>query len=80
MCAEIDNQIFFVAFEEMLMDFWIYQVPIALHMAMTSKEGDDHELIEKIKLDKDRYNAVIECYESLKIILDSLLLDYNDQK
>ena len=49
-------------------------------MAMTSKEGDDHELIEKIKLDKDRYNAVIECYESLKNIVASLLLDYNDKK
>ncbi|KAL6842409.1 hypothetical protein ACP4OV_027836 [Aristida adscensionis] len=43
------------------------KVPAALHMAMNSKEGDDHELIEKIKLDRDRYNAVIECYESLKI-------------
>jgi callose synthase len=49
-------------------------------MAMTSKEGDVHELIEKIKLDKDRYNAVIECYESLKNIVVSLLLDYNDKK
>ncbi|KAF7071133.1 hypothetical protein CFC21_076535 [Triticum aestivum] len=56
------------------------KVPTALHMAMTSKEGDDHELIEKIKLDKDRYNAVIECYESLKIILVCLLLDYNDKR
>ena len=49
-------------------------------MAMSSKEGDEHELIEKIKLDKDRYNAVIECYESLKIIVVCLLLDYNDKR
>ncbi|XP_047056174.1 callose synthase 7-like [Lolium rigidum] len=56
------------------------KVPTALHMAMTSKEGDVHELIEKIKLDKDRYNAVIECYESLTKIVVSLLLDYNDKK
>ena len=49
-------------------------------MAMNSKEGDEHELIEKIKLDGDRYNAVIECYESLMIILDSLLLDSNDRR
>ncbi|KAL6621225.1 hypothetical protein ACP70R_033657 [Stipagrostis hirtigluma subsp. patula] len=56
------------------------KVPTALHMAMNAKEGDDHELIEKIKLDRDRYNAVIECYESLMIILDGLLIDYNDRK
>lgn len=42
------------------------KVPTALHMAMTSKEGDDHELIEKIKLDKDRYNAVIELLRILE--------------
>jgi len=58
----------------------MYQVPAALHMAMNSKEGDEHELIEKVKLDRDRYNAVIECYESLMIILNSLLLDSNDRK
>ena len=57
----------------------MYQVPTALHMAMNSKEGDEHELIEKVKLDRDRYNAVIECYESLMIILNSLLLDSNDR-
>lgn len=79
-CVQIDNRMLVVAFAEMLMSFWMYQVPTALHMAMTSKEGDDHELIEKIKLDKDRYNAVIECYESLKVILLNLLLDYNDKK
>uniref|UniRef100_A0A0D9V1R7 1,3-beta-glucan synthase n=1 Tax=Leersia perrieri TaxID=77586 RepID=A0A0D9V1R7_9ORYZ len=56
------------------------EVPTALHMAMTSKEGDYHELIENIKLDRDRYNAVIECYESLILILKNLLLDNNDQK
>ncbi|KAL6607954.1 hypothetical protein ACP70R_041017 [Stipagrostis hirtigluma subsp. patula] len=56
------------------------KVPTALHMAMNAKEGDDHELIEKIKLDRDRYNAVIECYESLMIILDGLLIDYNDRE
>lgn len=56
------------------------QVPAAVHMAMNSKEGDEHELIEKIKLDGDRYDAVIECYKSLMIILNSLLLDTNDQK
>ncbi|KAL5227560.1 hypothetical protein ABZP36_015825 [Zizania latifolia] len=56
------------------------KVPTALHMAMTSKEGNYHELIEKIKLDRDRYNAVIECYESLILILKNLLLDNNDQK
>ncbi|TVU33971.1 hypothetical protein EJB05_15790, partial [Eragrostis curvula] len=56
------------------------KVPTALHMAMNSKEGDEHELIEKLKLDGDRYNAVIECYESLMIILHSLLLDSNDRK
>ncbi|CAL4963325.1 unnamed protein product [Urochloa decumbens] len=55
------------------------KVPAALHMAMNSKEGDEHELIEKVKLDRDRYNAVIECYESLMIILNSLLLDSNDR-
>uniref|UniRef100_A0A0E0JJS1 1,3-beta-glucan synthase n=1 Tax=Oryza punctata TaxID=4537 RepID=A0A0E0JJS1_ORYPU len=55
------------------------EVPTALHMAMTSKEGDYHELIEKIRLDRDRYNAVIECYESLILILKNLLLDNNDQ-
>nr|CAB3477289.1 unnamed protein product [Digitaria exilis] len=55
------------------------KVPAALHMAMNSKEGDVHELIEKVKLDRDRYNAVIECYESLVIILSSLLLDSNDR-
>ncbi|KAG2598189.1 hypothetical protein PVAP13_5KG302007 [Panicum virgatum] len=55
------------------------KVPTALHMAMNSKEGDEHELIEKVKLDRDRYNAVIECYESLMIILNSLLLDSNDR-
>jgi callose synthase len=58
----------------------MYQVPAALHMAMNSKEGDEHELIEEVKLDRDRYNAVIECYESLIIILNNLLLDPNDQK
>ncbi|TVU33970.1 hypothetical protein EJB05_15789 [Eragrostis curvula] len=56
------------------------KVQAALHMAMNSKEGDEHELIEKLKLDGDRYNAIIECYESLMIILDSLLLDSNDRK
>ncbi|ONM41651.1 Callose synthase 7 [Zea mays] len=55
------------------------KVPAAVHMAMNSKEGDEHELIEKIKLDGDRYDAVIECYKSLMIILNSLLLDTNDQ-
>ncbi|KAF2950556.1 callose synthase 7 [Oryza sativa Japonica Group] len=56
------------------------KVPTALHMAMTSKEGDYHELIEKIRLDQARFNAVIECYESLVLILKNLLLDNNDQK
>ncbi|PVH38589.1 hypothetical protein PAHAL_5G296000 [Panicum hallii] len=55
------------------------KIPAALHMALNSKEGDEHELIEKLKLDRDRYNAVIECYESLMIILNSLLLDSNDR-
>jgi callose synthase len=49
-------------------------------MAMNSEEGDEHELIEKIKLDGDRYRAVIECYNSLMIILYKLLLDSNDQR
>jgi callose synthase len=57
-----------------------YQVPAALHMAMNSEEGDEHELIEKIKLDGDRYRAVIECYNSLMIILYKLLLDSNDPR
>ncbi|XP_028097416.1 callose synthase 7-like isoform X2 [Camellia sinensis] len=55
------------------------KIPIALDMAKDFKEKEDTELIKKIKNDEYMYAAVIECYETLKEILSSLLQEEGDK-
>ncbi|KMZ59025.1 1,3-beta-glucan synthase [Zostera marina] len=55
------------------------KIPIALDMAKDFKKKDDRELFKKIKNDDYMLSAVIECYETLRDILYSLLLDEGDR-
>lgn len=48
-------------------------------MAKDFKNKDDGELFRKIKYDEYMLFAVIECYETLRDILYSLLLDDEDK-
>lgn len=48
-------------------------------MAKDFKKKDDRELFKKIKNDDYMLSAVIECYETLRDILYSLLLDEGDR-
>ncbi|XAR49505.1 1,3-beta-glucan synthase [Bertholletia excelsa] len=54
------------------------KIPIALDMAKDFK-GRDEDLFKKINSDEYRFSAVIECYETLKDILTSLLKDENEK-
>ncbi|TVU33963.1 hypothetical protein EJB05_15782, partial [Eragrostis curvula] len=55
------------------------KVPIALDMAKGVKKKDE-ELIRRIKQDPYTEYAVIECYETLLQILDSLVVEESDKK
>ncbi|KAK6918011.1 1,3-beta-glucan synthase subunit FKS1-like, domain-1 [Dillenia turbinata] len=54
-------------------------IPIALDMAKDFKGMEDDELFKKIKSNNYMYFAVIECYETLRDILYSLLEDDGDK-
>jgi len=49
-------------------------------MAKDYKKDDDAELFKKIKSDGYMYSAVVECYETLKDIILSLLLSAEDRQ
>lgn len=49
-------------------------------MAKDFKENEDAELFRRIKNDEFMYSAIIECYETLKHVLISLLLDEGDRE
>lgn len=49
-------------------------------MAKDFKENEDAELFRRIKNDEFMYSAIIECYETLKQVLISLLLDEEDKE
>ncbi|GAU32921.1 hypothetical protein TSUD_152820, partial [Trifolium subterraneum] len=55
-------------------------IPIAVDMAKDYKKDDDADLFKKIKSDGYMYSAVVECYETLKDIILSLLLNAEDKK
>lgn len=48
-------------------------------MAKDFKGKEDADLFKKIKADEYMYSAVIECYESLRDIIYSLLEDEADK-
>lgn len=48
-------------------------------MAKDFKRKDDRELIRKIKHDMYMFSAVIECYETLRVILNELVGDEDDK-
>ncbi|XP_052178586.1 callose synthase 7 isoform X2 [Diospyros lotus] len=56
------------------------KIPIALDMAKDFKGKEDADLFKKIKSDEYMYSAVIECYETLRDILHSLLKDPRDKQ
>ncbi|KAI3881502.1 hypothetical protein MKX03_035580 [Papaver bracteatum] len=56
------------------------KIPIALDMAKDFKGKDDAYLFKKIKNDPYMISAVIECYETLRDILYSLLDDDDDKQ
>jgi len=58
----------------------MWQIPIAVDMAKDYKKDDDAELFKKIKSDGYMYSAVVECYETLKDIILSLLLGAEDKQ
>lgn len=49
-------------------------------MAKDFKGKDDEDLFRKIRNDEYMYSAVIECYETLKDIINNLLEDEADKK
>ncbi|KAK3032507.1 hypothetical protein RJ639_036174 [Escallonia herrerae] len=55
------------------------KIPIALDMAKDFKGKEDADLFKKIKGDDYMQSAVVECYETLKAILDDLLEDEGDK-
>ncbi|KAK2441448.1 callose synthase [Trifolium repens] len=56
------------------------KIPIAVDMAKDYKKDDDADLFKKIKSDGYMYSAVVECYETLKDIILTLLLSAEDKK
>ncbi|KAK8958474.1 Callose synthase 7 [Platanthera guangdongensis] len=56
------------------------KIPIALDMAKDFKKKGEAELFKKIKYDNYMHSAVIECYETLREILYSLLVDEEDKQ
>lgn len=57
----------------------IFQIPIALDMANSVKKRDE-ELRKRINQDPYTYYAVVECYQTLFSILDSLIVEESDKK
>ncbi|PKA61474.1 Callose synthase 7 [Apostasia shenzhenica] len=56
------------------------KIPIALDMAKDFKKKGDADLFNKIKYDNYMHSAVIECYETLRDILYSLLVAEEDRQ
>ncbi|CAN6701588.1 unnamed protein product [Malus baccata var. baccata] len=56
------------------------KIPIALDMAKDFTGKADDDLFKKIKSDDYMYSAVIECYQTLRDIIDGLLEDQADKK
>ncbi|KAL2322528.1 hypothetical protein Fmac_026907 [Flemingia macrophylla] len=56
------------------------KIPIAVDMAKDFKKESDGDLFRKIKNDGYMYSAVVECYETLKDIIMSLLKDEEDRR
>ncbi|KAF5462623.1 hypothetical protein F2P56_018612, partial [Juglans regia] len=54
------------------------KIPIALDMAKDFK-GNDDDLFKKIRSDAYMHSAVIECYETLREIINRLLEDVKDR-
>ncbi|TQD80961.1 hypothetical protein C1H46_033476, partial [Malus baccata] len=55
------------------------KIPIALDMAKDFTGKADDDLFKKIKSDDYMYSAVIECYQTLRDIIDGLLEDQADK-
>ncbi|KAM1010652.1 callose synthase 7-like isoform X1 [Malus sylvestris] len=55
------------------------KIPIALDMAKDFTGKADDDLFKKIKTDDYMYSAVIECYQTLRDIIDGLLEDQADK-
>ncbi|KAF5196943.1 Callose synthase, partial [Thalictrum thalictroides] len=55
------------------------KIPIALDMAKDIKGKEDAYLFNKINGTDYMYSAVIECYETLRDILNGLLVDHEDK-
>jgi callose synthase len=55
------------------------KIPIALDMANSVKKRDE-ELRKRINQDPYTYYAVVECYQTLFSILDSLIVEQSDKK
>ncbi|XP_028797659.1 callose synthase 7, partial [Neltuma alba] len=55
------------------------KIPIAVDMAKDFKGKEDEDLFRKIRNDEYMYSAVVECYETLREIIQNLLLDEEDR-
>ncbi|XVF14474.1 hypothetical protein REPUB_Repub09cG0063300 [Reevesia pubescens] len=56
------------------------KIPAALNIAKAFKGKEDAELIKLIKGDSYMHSAVIECYETIRCLIDGLLEDEADKK
>ncbi|KAE9618026.1 putative 1,3-beta-glucan synthase [Lupinus albus] len=56
------------------------KIPIAIDMAKDFKKEEDADLFKKIMSDEYMHSAVVECYETLKDIIQELLLDDKDKR
>ncbi|CAA7402084.1 unnamed protein product [Spirodela intermedia] len=56
------------------------KIPVALGIAKDIKRKDDAYLFKKIKNDGYMWSAVIECYQTLKMILFNLLVEEKDKE
>ncbi|XP_039009301.1 LOW QUALITY PROTEIN: callose synthase 7-like [Hibiscus syriacus] len=56
------------------------KIPAALNLAKDFKGKEDTKLIKLINNDFYMHSAVVECYETIKCVMDSLLEDEDDKK
>lgn len=63
----------------MLTDFLLFQIPIALDMAAQFRSKDS-DLWKRICADDYMKCAVIECYESFKLVLKILVVGENEKR
>lgn len=56
------------------------KIPAALNIAKDSKRKEDAKLIKLINSDFYMHSAVVECYKTIKCLIDGLLEDEADKK